>query len=260
MPLFLTGPQLVTPLTPSQFNLYALIPPDRAYEAVIGVMFHNDTPWEILVNGYNQSVLRIRPDAEVYVPNTLQMELPKVINLTPKNSAVYAVGGYKLSSASLNFTLYFEGEEEPPSNYTTNFQANLAAIAGPAPLIECTFLANNNFGNQGSANTVVMQASFPDLTSPLSALFLSHVSFFFGVPSAAASGVMTITDNGGNTWFQFHLNMGIAPMPGVQAVIPLPNPPKTFPNLGTGIASWTWTQPIVTNGPGYSINMAGYSR
>ncbi len=260
MPIYIDGPAISTPLTAFQYNLYGAIPADHAFQDVIGIMWHNDTPWELYITGYSQSLLRLRPNAEVYIPNFSSIQLPNVINITPKNSAVFGVGGYKLSTAHLNFTLFFQGEDEPPLGYITDFAANLSAAAGPTPLIEVTFLAGLANTSSTTAHTVVLQAFFPDLTSPLSALFLTHLSYFFGVPTVKAGGDCTITDNGGNQWLDVHLDLGVAPTPGYQSIFQFTNPPKTFPNLGNGIASWTWTQPAMTNGPGYSINMMAYSR
>lgn len=258
MPLYIDGPILLLNQA-FQYNLRNAIPADHAVQDVIGVMFHNDTPWEIYTTGYNQSVLRLRPYAELYVPNTLGMQLPTVVNFTPSQNTVFSLTKFKLTAATVNFSLFFEGEEEPSNRYINDFQAIVAAPAGPTGLQPVNFLAFIASVSSSTAHNIVLQASLQDLTAQL---ILTHASWFFGVPNTAVSSDMQITDNNGFQWLSVHLNLGIAPMPPFKDICNFPYPPATFPPNGIPpqIASFTLAVPAIASGPNYSATLQGYTR
>lgn len=84
-----------------------------------------------------------------------------------------------------------------------------------------------------------------------SGLWLTHLSFYFGIPTASFAGDLTLVDAAGTTWGSYHMNTG--------TTTPFKDSINFNPPLKSGVSagnvSWEFDNPAITSGPDYSVNL-----
>ena len=148
--------------------------------------------------------------------------------------------------------LFFRGDREPESPY-------VPYPLLPAPLLEVAqklmLPLVNLSASQGNSSSAHVNKLGPfTVLNPLggSGLWLTHLSYFFGIPSAQAAGDLTLIDAAGTTWGTYHMNTGTT-APEFKDVINFDPPLKS--GVSAGNVSFEFDNPAMTNGPGYSCNL-----
>ena len=147
--------------------------------------------------------------------------------------------------------LFFRGDQEPVNPW-------VPYPLLPVPLLEAGLLMLplvNLSAVQGNFSSAHVNKLSPfTVNNPLggSGLWLVHLSFYFGIPSAQAAGDLTLVDAAGVTWGTYHMNTGTTAPEFKDSI--MFNPPLKS-GVSAGNVSWEFDNPAMTNGPGYNANL-----
>jgi len=97
------------------------------------------------------------------------------------------------------------------------------------------------------------------IPAAMGGLWLVYIEVVFGVPTAAINEDVLLQDISGVTVLNWHMNMGVAPMPPSKIILPLPNQGLVSQNISVGNQQqWSIVTPATVSGPGYSVNLVAY--
>ena len=244
MTQFFAGPVLNNTFTifPATFPNNVL----QVAENIIGVQVENYSIFDILVTGENTMNFHLWPFQGVYLKGVTNF-----LNFTTFGTSRPKTN-FDVNKTAIMVYFDWDSEVEPPASIPYSIFSPSPIIAAFGNVQSVTATANSS-----SAHTTTLG---PFNVSPLlgGGLYLTHISYMFGNPAAAASGDCTLTDGTGVTLMTWHLNLTVAgPQVHIEEDLTLPGLPAGFEN--GNISRFNFNNPAITNGPGYSVNMIAYN-
>jgi len=256
MPQFFAGP--IMTLVATKFPV--TLPPTLLNQRVLGFDVQNFSMFDILITGIPGGLYHLEPYTGMYIPvlyatDNLQMIPDKSIVLQTGNVFWYPSNMWNGGGGHVDMTAVFQGDVEPELPLTPYLLPiinglNTNRLGGSFFL--ATVQANSTAAH---TNTMGPQAISAGQGG---GFYLTYLSFAFGVPTAAINEDVLLNDINGATIMNWHLNMGVLPMPPARLDISFGYPGLLALGISGLTQSWSFVTPATANGPGYSINMMGY--
>lgn len=114
----------------------------------------------------------------------------------------------------------------------------------------------NQYASSSAGTTTL--GPFVVSTSVSGGLWLLYIDISFGVPTAAINEDVQLLDINSAVIFQWHQNLGIAPMPPQIIRLIFPYPGIRLGAVSASKMQYTISTPATVSGPTVSVNMTGY--
>lgn len=249
MPIYTLGPLISQPNTQYKYT----VPPDL--NNIIGFQIENYSIFDMTIQGIAATLAHLWPNMGCYYPvsfpTTGQFPLLFMTGNQQTLAPVELVNSIVADIFNhVGVNVFLEGDGEPTPYIPYALGLSPPFVRGLGFKVK----TNAVLANSSSAHTTTLGPfTFSNLAG--GGLYLTRLQAIFGNPSSAAAGDCTLTDILGATLESYHLNLTTA---GPQVILECDFTEPLQGGISGGQSSFSFNNPAITNGPGYSINLSGF--